>query len=275
MQKIQHKAKTQKIEHAAEVCKTSQLTKFIWQLIFSNLRPADLVRVSLTCKNWNQIITGNPHLREMRKVFVYVFGREKWGKYFGDVGEEPPLPQDIEKILSSSCPFWPSKKVSETHLLVLIPETVNGKSHTINSLGEIIKNPKTGHSSQYRIYNPYVKNEQGEKSFPSHWVLLTKNVIPNSRNKSYSEQKELMEDFPPYTFPNALDIATALLMHHVKRGERLCSNDPLIYTRCIEIVDSDQWPVAIGGFSVGGIEVSNYHNAHGFNDVVGCRKFFL
>ncbi|MGZ6330812.1 MAG: SH3 domain-containing protein, partial [Parachlamydiaceae bacterium] len=46
------------------------------------------------------------------------FGKAKWATYFGDIGEEPPLPNNIQTILSSPCPFWPNKKVEETHLLV-------------------------------------------------------------------------------------------------------------------------------------------------------------
>jgi hypothetical protein len=38
------------------------------------------------------------------------FGKESWETYFGEIGKEPSLPEDIEKILSRPCPFWPDKK---------------------------------------------------------------------------------------------------------------------------------------------------------------------
>ena len=72
------------------------------------------------------------------------FGAAAWKKHFGDVGVEPPLPQDIHQILSASCPFWPSKKVHETHLLVLVPQTVGGKPLTLKTLGELVKKPLAG-----------------------------------------------------------------------------------------------------------------------------------
>ena len=77
------------------------------------------------------------------------FGAAQWETYFGDIGAEPPLPPDILEILTSPCPIWSGKKIGETHLLVLIPETVNGEALTFNRLGELIKCPKQGHSTQY------------------------------------------------------------------------------------------------------------------------------
>ena len=59
-------------------------------------------------------------------------GKKEWEKYFGDIGIEPPLPSNIEDILNEPCSFWPDKKIKETHLLVLIPNTVNGKPFTID-----------------------------------------------------------------------------------------------------------------------------------------------
>ena len=67
------------------------------------------------------------------------FGKAEWWKYFGYIGVEPPLPINIEEILNEPCSFWPGKKVKETHLLVLIPNTVNGKAFTMNYLGELIR----------------------------------------------------------------------------------------------------------------------------------------
>ena len=34
----------------------------------------------------------------------YAFGKAKWEMYFGDVGEEPPLPPNIHEILAESLP---------------------------------------------------------------------------------------------------------------------------------------------------------------------------
>ena len=216
---------------------------------------------------------------ELQKMLLQKipFGAAEWEKYFGAVGEEPPLPKDIVQILKSTCPFFPGKTVEETHLLTLIPQTVNGKPLTLDTLEELIKSPqKGGHATQYRNYSEYVKKELGAKSFASHWVLMTRDVIPDSRNKSYDEQKALVRRHAEqsgisYELPTALKAATAILMHHVRSGERLYSDSPYTYTRCIEKVDRDKWPLAIGGFASGGLAV-----IHGLADHVhsgvGCLR---
>ena len=114
------------------------------------------------------------------------FGKADWGKYFGDIGLEPPLPKNIEKILNEPCSFWPDKTVKETHLLVLIPNTVNGKLFTMNYLEELIQKPKSGHSTKYRCYIDSAKEAVGDKSYPSHWILMTRDIIPDSRGNKYS-----------------------------------------------------------------------------------------
>ncbi len=200
---------------------------------------------------------------------LIAFGKEEWAKYFGDIGVEPPLPKNIDQILNSSCTFWPDKKVKDTHLLVLIPNAVNGRPFHLNSLSELIKNPMTGHKTQYRNYDDYVRKELGEKSFPPHWVLMTRDVIPDSRNKAYEDQKTLVQRHTqqsgiPYELPTALEAATAILMEYVKTGNPLYTDDKLgkqwTYTRCIEKVNQNQWPAAIGGFASGGLYVSrSYH----------------
>ena len=104
-------------------------------------------------------------------------------------------------------------------------------------------------------------------------------MIPGSRSKSYTDQKKLVATHAqksgiPYTLPHALDVTTAILMHYVETGERLYNDNPFTYTRCHESVTNNQWPVAIGGFSSGGLDVNNNWNDNN-NGVGSLRKFFL
>ena len=90
------------------------------------------------------------------------FGKAKWATYFGDIGMEPPLPPNIHQILQSPCPFWSGKKVEETHLLVLIPQTVNGKALTLDYLEQLIQKPLGGgHATKYEHYWDTLKKEHG------------------------------------------------------------------------------------------------------------------
>jgi len=218
--------------------------------------------------------------RKMREELSQIwFGKAKWEKYFGDVGVEPPLPKDIIEVLKSPCPYWIGKRVEETHMLVLIPQTVNGRPLTLNTLQELIQSPQGGgQATKYQYYYDVAQKELGDQSVPkSYWALITKDVLPNSRNKTYSEQQALIKG--PYAVPGALEIATGILMHHVQAGERLYSDSPQTYTRCQEKL-SNGYRVVVGSFGSSGLLV--YHDGsflnggdrrHDYSGLGGVRKF--
>ena len=208
-------------------------------------------------------------------------GEAEWKQYFGDVRSAPPLPSDIATILDGPCPFWPNKKVRDTHLLVLIPATVGGVPFTLNRLGELIKHPNNGgHRTEYRCYNERVKAQIGEASpSRSYWVLMTRDVLPGSRNTGYAHQKALVAGYAsresvPYTLPSVLEAATAILMHHAREGERLFGDHPRTYTRCQEVVDGRD-PAIVGGFesSVLHVDVIHFDFYVYLCGVSCCRKF--
>jgi hypothetical protein len=206
------------------------------------------------------------------------FGKAQWEKYFGDVGVEPPLPANINEILESPCPFWPNKKVHDTHLLVLIPKYVNGKLLTLNTLQELIQSPqKGGYGTKYSYYYDIAEKEIGSHPVSSsYWALITKDVLLNSRKKTYSEQQSLINS--PYVVPNSLEIVTGILMHYAETGERLYSDNPSTYTRCQEML-SNGYRMIIS-FRSSGLEVCNhgYFSTDNRKDLdgIGCgamRRF--
>ena len=207
-----------------------------------------------------------------------------WEHYFGAIGEVPALPADIDDILSQRCPFWPGHKVKDTHLLVLIPSHVRGQPLTLNYLLEkLIQSPQgEGLGTKYRYYYDEVRESIGSQSpNSSYWVLMTKDVLPGSRYKTYEDQRKLVADHANHTglsyeVPGALEAAVVMLLHHVRSGERLYSDNPYTYTRCREsvVVDDNDYPVVVGGFSSGGLSVS-YNSDDNYNDygVSALRKF--
>jgi hypothetical protein len=217
--------------------------------------------------------------RAVRLTALRALGEAEWKHYFGDVGSAPDLPSDMATILDGPCPFWPNKKVRDTHLLVLIPATVGGVPLTLNGLGELIQHPSHGgHRTEYRYYGEQTKAQIGAESPPrSYWVLMTRDVLPGSRRKGYADQKELVaghasREGVPYALPSVMEAATAILMHHARAGDRLFGDDPWTYTRCQEVVNG--CPVVVGGFSSGGLIVSCYDVCHRNRSGVSClRKF--
>ena len=146
--------------------------------------------------------------KSQAKPFI-VFGKADWEKYFGEIEDEPPFPKNIEAILNESCSFWPSKKIKETHLLVLIPNKVKGKPFTLNCLGKLVQKPKSGYATKYDCYTSEAREAIGSKSYPSHWVLITKDVIPGTKGQSYRKACKLVAKHSkktgiPYELPHEL-----------------------------------------------------------------------
>ncbi len=214
----------------------------------------DVIRPQVK-KGW---FLGKKITEKPRNLFCFEFGKSQWGTCFGDIGAEPPLPNNIREILDRPCVFWPDKKVRETHMLVLIPNTINRKPFTLNRLSELIREPKVGYKTQYRAYDNDIKRELGAKSYPSYWVLMTRDVIPNSQKKNYEHMKTLVQTCAqqseiPYGIPTALEAATAILMNHAKTGERLYSEK---VTVCQRPVNKNQWATAIGRFPSKGLALA-------------------
>jgi hypothetical protein len=209
------------------------------------------------------------------------FGKAEWETYCGDVGKEPDLPGDINKILNSPCPFSGDAniKVKHTHTLVLIPATVDGEDLTLNKLEQLIKNPKKGNKTQYRWYeNSEVKGEYGSaKVGRSHWVLMTIDVVPGSRNKPYNDQQELIKQYANevYVVPDAIEAAVCIFMEFVALGVYLYGREPFTYTRCAQIVESTRGPapVVFGAFGSDGLEVGYFDFDSDGCGVAALRRF--
>ena len=74
--------------------------------VFSYLNATDRESCGKVNKEWRKIAS-REILKEKAFGNSFVFGKEKWKKYFGDIGTEPPLPSNIEEILESHVPIFP------------------------------------------------------------------------------------------------------------------------------------------------------------------------
>jgi NLR family CARD domain-containing protein 3 len=223
---------------------------------------------------------GNHRQDSGTSIPAMAIGPKEWSQYFGEVGSAPPLPANIDEILNSSCPFWRGKQVKDTHLLVLVPATVDGRPFTLNLLGGLIKTPQGGGSkTEYGYYDSAVQKELGTRSpRSSYWVLMTRDVLPGSRIKTYDAPKALVAAHAsrlglPYEMPDSLSAATAILLHHARTGERLYTDAPRTYTRCQEKVLGNKYPVVVGGFSSRGLYVSCDSIVSSYVGVSCLRKF--
>jgi hypothetical protein len=208
---------------------------------------------------------------------AYAFGKAKWATHFGDIGVEPTLPSNINQILQGPCPIWPGKTVQETYILVLIPATVNGQPFTLTTLGELIKNSKTGPATQYRYFN--LGEYRDAPVNQSYWTLMSKDVIDGSRKQNYKTQFAQVAALAQSTgiahvVPKVLEAATCILLHHVSTGQKIFTDSPYTYTCCQEFYSvKNEWKLVVGGFSSGGLGVSFGNFGTESRGVGVCRKF--
>lgn len=151
------------------------------------------------------------------------FGENEWRDLFGSVDPAPPLPSDFSDIWNGPCPFFPEKKVCETHMLVYIPSMVAGKPFTLNMLIEIVKRSVFKNEKTFLYICSIIIKELGNKTIDkSRWVLMAKDLIPGSLGANC--QQEIIPNFinKGYDFPNIIDAMTCMFAQH--------SLDPTIYT---------------------------------------------
>ena len=123
------------------------------------------------------------------------------------------------------------------------------------------KNIFQDNTDGYRYIWSAIVDELGDKpADESVWLLMTKDVLPGSRSKSYSQQKNIVAELAettgvPYQVPTTLEAATCILAEYSRSENRLFSDSPWTYTRCQENVQGYQ--TVVGGFAPAGLCVDN------------------
>jgi hypothetical protein len=201
----------------------------------------------------------------------YGFGPDNWLKYFGEVEAVPELPENIESILESPCPFWEGEKVKDTHVLVLIPTAVKGTALTLRSFAQWIGSPRNG-GHQAGVVWPGGRKEKSckvdQKVKNPYWVLMTKTIVPNSRKKPYTSQQLLLKQ--NHRTPTLLEASAVMALHLVKTGEALYNvptGENILYTAVLEKHHGRH-------LSLGGFRPSSWFVAlMNYNGIAGVWKF--
>jgi hypothetical protein len=163
-------------------------------------------------------------------------GAEAWKSQGIDVGEEPALPATItEELLNSECPLHPGGKIKDTHLLALVPKTVNGEPYTARKLDELCATRKG--SGDALIYDGAdwatawkEKDWARSPQVQSEWVLIPKsdpdpNKVPEDkhfRSKNIAAQQNVHDEhYGEYREVKTLELMTAVLLYDLANKERL------------------------------------------------------
>jgi hypothetical protein len=224
---------------------------------------------------WLKDVTAEDFCKEMYRrsppglLGKNFLGPEEWRSQGIDVGEAPPIPTSItKKLLESECPLHPGEKIKDTHLLVLVPKTVNGEPYTPLKLDELCGTRKG--SGDKLIYDgadwATRWKSQGWASAPqsrSEWVLLPKSD-PNPskvaserhfRTKRIAQQDEVQKRYPDYREVKTVELMTAVLLNDLVNGEpRMLGG--WNYLRCEE-PNASGGRVCVGDFNAYGLWVGD------------------
>lgn len=207
----------------------------------------------------------------------------------------PPLPKDIHQIVNSKCPIYDGQikadgthySVDDTHFLQLLCEEDGSLNHFENN---VVKPYGENHylqgvnPLQFRYFWHEARQEHGEVPCElTHWELTTKNILPESRNKSWAEQDELVSSlgqkaFVNYEVPSVKNTPRALFLHRVATGESLYTASDArnghLYTYTLLRESTEIYRLVVGGFDHAGLSVDDgYDFGDGSVGVGGLRKF--
>jgi hypothetical protein len=213
-------------------------------------------------------------------------GAAEWQRGFQvNVGKVPPIPKSITKeLLESDCPLHPGEKIKDTHILMLVPKTVNGEPYSAVKLGELCAKRKG--SGDKLIYDraDWANDWKGESwaqtpQLESEWVLIPKSdPDPDKvskgkhfRSKTIDEQAEVLKHYEAdYREAKALEVMTAALLNDVVNGEpRMLAPEGVKwnYLRCVE-PNASGGRVVVGCFGANGLKVCVAFDADDY-DLVG------
>ncbi|MEY4669741.1 MAG: hypothetical protein RL518_2440 [Pseudomonadota bacterium] len=181
--------------------------------------------------------------RDIAKVLGCNFlGAEAWLSLGIDIGDPPPLPASVTwDLLNSECPFHPGEKVKDTHLLVLIPKTVDGNPYSLSRLMVLCETRKGSGSKlfydtwAFRTSSKYRDSKVDppdswivKPQTDSQWILLPKSdpdpkKVPKERHfrsKYIMEQQQVHEQhYEDYREAHLLELTTAIILNDLVNGE--------------------------------------------------------
>ena len=204
--------------------------------------------------------------KELGKNFL---GPEEWKSQGLDVGAVPPIPATITReLLHSECPLHPGELIKDTHLLVLVPKTVNGEPYSALKLDEVC-----GERLIYSGWDSWKSQEWASKAvLQSEWIFIPKSdpdpkkvpVAKHFRSKDIASQQKVHEEhYPEYREVKSVELMTAVLLNALLNEERLLPD----YLRCQE-ANAFGGRVCVGDFHAFGLGVNGAYVDYDV-DVIG------
>lgn len=221
-----------KNKHAKSSSMTNDLSEELISEIFSYLNISSLSSVGSVCRSWNRV-TQNPEMW-LKAIQQIAFGYAKWDQFLGKTivqnqnahEESSSLLALIPQIIKDYRKFqraFPKKRALDELRLLWIPQ---GLSLTVLSGALIHQNRKGFRMIWSKLTDTPVNT--------SYWMLITKNILPESQGAFYANQKKILkENLTDYEIPNVLEAATCLCI-----DSESSNTSPTKWTHCQEVCQS-------------------------------------
>ncbi len=196
-----------------------------------------------------------------------------------------PLPDQMVHILHSKSAVNEDQQVKDDQMLPLIPEEL-GNIRQMLRLFEEYGDKTYGrgeHPLKMRYFWPQALVEHGDTAPPpTHFALITKDVMPGTRNKTFNDQVDKVaalskKAFAQYEVPTLRDMIAAIFLHYIATGEMLFpsgneqNNHVYICTRVLERTAG--YHLMAGGFAPSGLSVDFSYFDDVNMGVAALRKF--
>lgn len=119
---------------------------------------------------------------------------------------------------------------------------------TDNTLRKLVVQPRTGIKGLFNCY-PDLFDNGGDIPLTesSYWVLMTRDVIPGSRSKSFAEQIALIPAGTDYQVPKFLEAFICISAQNVSSQPHAFTRNPWTCTRCEETLG--EFRLNVGGLA--------------------------
>ncbi len=153
-----------------------------------------------------------------------VYGQVDWEKYFGNVGNVPPLPKEAFE----PCPIHNKEKRPggprriDSFTYIYMPPSVDDVALEVDSIEKMAKSDKFGkHKIGFEDINLLIRThkEVNKKIEKGYWVEFSP-FLEETRGKSFSEtQKHIEENYPKeFGFPTVREALIYFLMPRARTG---------------------------------------------------------
>jgi hypothetical protein len=199
------------------------------------------------------------HTKAREIMGTNFFGIEEAQKHFGLTLSKRQIAYMAEVPFSEGT----LKRDKDTHILVAYPRysIVSVRTKTVD-----IKLPKN-----HRLFYEqdwYVEDEVGSGMSALEWYLVRKTSVPDSKSKTWHEQKRLVDSTKLDEVPKADLMVYTIIGHFLETGERLFKEEG-VRTNTFGVDGGDH--VNIGEFDSRGLDIDCWDNNH-HSDSIGIAS---